>query len=71
MITKEIVKNKIDNLPEYLLKNLYTYIDSITIDIKKKKTLHTYKLNGKFDNINIRSKAYEQNPFYNGTSQLT
>jgi hypothetical protein len=59
MITKEIVKNKIDNLPEYLLKNLYTYIDSITIDIKKKKTLHTYKLNGKFDNINIRSKAYE------------
>ena len=42
MITKEIVKNKIDNLPEYLLKNLYTYIDSITIDIKKKKKLKLF-----------------------------
>lgn len=59
MKIKEKVKKEIDKMPEDLLKQVYIFINSIKSEKNKKKTIHTFKLHGKFDNVNIREKAYE------------
>ena len=46
-------------MPNDLLEKVYKYINSIKTKKTNKKKLHTYKLKGQFDNINIREKAYE------------
>jgi len=59
MVTKERIKREIDRMPNDLLEKVYKYINSIKTKKTNKKKLHTYKLKGQFDNINIREKAYE------------
>ena len=59
MTTKEKVKKEIDKMPEDLLEQVYEFIDSIKSKRHKKTRIHTFKLKGTFDNLNIREKAYE------------
>ena len=59
MITKEIVKKEIDRIPDYLLEDVLKFIGNIEKEKTSRKKIHTYKLKGKFDNLNIRAKAYE------------
>lgn len=46
-------------MPNELLEKVYKYINSLTVQKPVKKKLHTYKLKGQFDDINVREKAYE------------
>lgn len=55
MITKQKIKKEIDEIPDDLLEEIYQFINSL----KKKKNLHTFKLKGQFDELNIRQAAYE------------
>jgi len=59
MTIKDKVKKEIDKMPEDTLKQVHIFIKSIKFKKTKKKEIHTFKLNGKFDNLNIREKAYE------------
>ena len=59
MVTKERIKREIDRMPNDLLEKVYKYINSIKTKNTSKKKFHTYKLNGQFDDVNIREKAYE------------
>ena len=59
MITKEEVKHEIDDVPEYLLEDILKYISNIKNKGKVNRKVHTYKLKGQFDNLDIRAKAYE------------
>ncbi len=59
MITKEKIKREIDRMPNDLLEKVYKYINGLTAPKTNKKTFHTYKLKGQFDNINVRERAYE------------
>ena len=59
MITKEIVKKEIDRIPDYLLKDVLEFIGNIEKKKILRKKIHTFKLKGNFDNLNIRAKAYE------------
>lgn len=59
MITKEALKAEIDKLPDNLLEEVYKFINSIKTIRPRKRKLHTFKLKGQFDNINIRESAYE------------
>ncbi len=59
MITKARIKRKIDRLPNEFLDKVYNYIDTITSSKKSIKKIHTYKLKGQFDDIDIREKAYD------------
>lgn len=59
MITKEIVKKEIDDLPEEMIKELYDFIHQIKRKTEVQKKLKTYRLKGQFDSINIRKLAYE------------
>ena len=59
MITKARIKRKIDRLPNEFLDKVYNYINTITSPQKSIKKIHTYKLKGQFDDIDIREKAYD------------
>jgi len=59
MTTKEKLKLEIDKMPEDLLEQVYKFIDSIKSKRPEKNRIHTFKLKGTFDNLNIREKAYE------------
>ena len=59
MISKEIIKNEIDRIPDELAIKVLDYIHHLQREKHKKKRIHTYKLNGEFDHLNIRKKAYE------------
>lgn len=59
MTTKEKVKKEIDELPNDLIEKVYKYINSLKINTKPKKKIHTFRLKGQLDNINVREKAYE------------
>ena len=60
MVTKEKVKNEIDRIPDNLLEDIYSYIQNSLSRVKRQeRSIHTYKLKGKFDEIDIRAKAYE------------
>jgi len=61
MITKEQVKNEIDKLPEDLVEEIHRFIDAmLKKEIKKKPiSIHSFKLNGVYDNLNIRAEAYD------------
>lgn len=57
MVTKERVKREIDRMPNELLEKVYKFINGLKTE-KPKKKFHTYKLQGQFDDINVREKAY-------------
>jgi len=59
MTTREKVKQEIDKIPDYLLDEVLGFINSVRFEKSNKREIHTFKLKGNFDNINIRSKAYE------------
>ncbi len=59
MTTKEKIKKEIDKLPEDTIEKVYKYINSLKTKQGGKKKIHTFNLNGQFDNINIRERAYE------------
>ena len=59
MITKAHIKRKIDRMPNEFLDKVYNYINNITSSKKGMRKIHTYKLKGQFDDVNIREKAYE------------
>lgn len=59
MTIKEKVKSEIDKMPQDLLEEVYKYISNLKTSKLRRGALHTFKLKGKFDNLNIRAKAYE------------
>lgn len=59
MNTKEKLKKKIDKLPNSMLDKVSNYIDSLKSLETKEKKKRTFHLNGRFDNVNVREKAYE------------
>ncbi len=59
MITKEKVKKEIDKMPDDVMQEVYEFINNIKTTKMRKRKLHTYRLKGKFDNLNIRESAYE------------
>lgn len=56
---KEKVKRKIDKMPNDLIEKVYKYINSLRTRTIQKKKIHTFKLKGQLDNVNIRERAYE------------
>jgi len=59
MITKEKVKSEIDRMPNDLLGEVHKYLHGLNYKKVTKRKLHTFKLKGQFDDINIRERAYE------------
>ena len=62
MVTKDKIKKEIDNIPEDQLEELYHYIkEHIQTEKIADRTIKTYHLKGKFDDMDIRKGACEQN----------
>jgi len=59
MVTKEKIKNEIDNLSEEFLEDILKYLNELKNTQKTKNNIRGVHLKGQFDNINIRQKAYE------------
>ena len=59
MTTKEKLKEEIDSMPEELITEVDKFIRSIKNNMEKKQLLHTFKLSGRFDDLNIRAEVYE------------
>jgi hypothetical protein len=59
MITKEYVKREIDRMPDELVEKVHEFIKEISSQSNVKKGIDTYKLNGAFDEVDIRKEAYE------------
>jgi hypothetical protein len=62
MTTKEKLLKVIDNLPDEKIKEIYKLLNSIKVNKKDVKSLKTFRLGGKFDNMDIRKTAYGKNP---------
>jgi hypothetical protein len=59
MTTKEKLKREIDQLNDDLIEDIYRIINDLKRKKTKKREIHTYKLGGIFDDLNIRQEAYE------------
>lgn len=59
MITKEKVKKEIDRLSDTELEKVYLYLSSLNKTKKVKPNIRSLKLDGKLDDQNLRSLAYE------------
>ncbi len=59
MTLKEKLKKEIDTLPANLVEEILQFVHSIKTGKKEKRKLHSFKLKGQFDNVNIRKMAYE------------
>ena len=59
MITKEQVKQEIDQLPDDVMEQIYVFICSIKPKKSFKKPIRSFKLKGQFDKMDIRELAYE------------
>lgn len=58
-VTKEDIKREVDSLPETVLNRLYKFIGTLKQRKTNKHSLPTHDFKGKFDEIDIRSRAYE------------
>ena len=58
-VTKDKIKREIDDLPDSLITRLYEFIATLKKNDVKMQPLPSFDLKGKFDEVNIRSKAYE------------
>jgi len=60
--TKEELKKTIEDLPQSMLARVARFIRSLAESREgiEKKPLQTYQLGGKLDDVNIRSRAYDQ-----------
>ena len=57
---KESIKKEIEDLPENALERLYKFIRSLKNSKPDKSCdLPSYSLKGQFDDVDIRSQAYE------------
>jgi|GEM_PF-1028805 len=56
--TKEMIISEIDQMPDEMVEKIYEFIKTIKKSAKQNKKMHTYNLNGRFDNKNIRKEAY-------------
>ena len=59
MITKEQVKQEIDQLPDDIVEQDYSFIAAIQPKLPVKKRIRAFKLKGQFDHLQIRTMAYE------------
>lgn len=59
MITKDAIKKEIDELPDDLLENVYRIIRDIRSKKRRRKKIHSFKLGGQFDGIDIKKLVYE------------
>ncbi|MEO1022259.1 MAG: hypothetical protein AAFW89_06920 [Bacteroidota bacterium] len=59
MITKENVKKEIDRLSDTELEKVHRYLSLLDKRKKTSSTIRSLKLNGKLDDRNLRSLAYE------------
>ena len=60
LITKEILKKEIDKLPVDKLEKAYKLLSTIRNKKPNGKKIATFKLGGKYDNMNIREYAYRK-----------
>lgn len=58
-VTKEEIKREVDSLPETVLNRLYKFISTLKSEKPKKRTLPIHDFEGKLDDVDIRSRAYE------------
>ena len=59
MITKEKVKKEIDRLSDVDVEKVYLYLSSLRKAQKTKPNIRFLKLEGKLDQKDLRSLAYE------------
>ncbi len=59
MTTKEKIQQELDELPDELLEKVHQYLTALKKKPGKRKKIKTYKLGGRFDNLDIRRQAYE------------
>ena len=59
MTTKEKVKKEIDRLFDTELEKVYLYLSSFNKSKKTNLNIRSLKLNGKLDDQDLRSVAYE------------
>lgn len=59
MTIKEKIKKEIDKMPDELLYQLQVYLNSIKKSSQQRVKIKSLHLKGRFDNVNIRQKAYE------------
>jgi len=59
MTTKEKVKKEIDKLSETELEKVYLYLSSLRKTKKTRLNIRSLNLQGKLDEENLRSLAYE------------
>lgn len=60
MSTRDQIKNEIDKLPHEALQEVQAFLRLLKTKppVEKRKRL-TFKLNGRFDDLDIRQEAYE------------
>ncbi len=59
MTTKEKLKREIDRMNDDLIEDIYRIINNLKIKRTQRRKIHTYKLGGIFDDLNLRREAYE------------
>ena len=63
VVTKDIVKQEIDRLPDDVIEQIYVFLHTIQVKERRKprikRQIRTFKLHGQFDRVNIRELAYE------------
>jgi hypothetical protein len=58
MTKRESLKREIETLPDKIIEELYNLVHPVP-EKKHKKSVRTYKLNGQYDNVDLRRTAYE------------
>ena len=60
MITRDLIKSEIDKLPEEALQEVQAFLRFLkTKPLAEKRKRPAFKLNGQFDNLDLRREAYE------------
>jgi len=59
MANKKIIKKEIDELPDDVLDEVYKFISTKKAQSTAKFKIHTFNLHGVFDDLNVRSEAYD------------
>jgi hypothetical protein len=59
MIPKEKIKQEIDQIPDELAEKVLDFIRYLKRTKQRKKSIRSFKLNGAYDRMNIRERAYE------------
>ncbi len=59
MVTKEQVKQEIDQLSDDVVEQIYLFMSVIQPKKPVKKRIRAFRLKGQFDHLRIRAIAYE------------